>query len=136
MKNPVDQDIQSYFGVAKINIIASEKLFYPVLPLKIGEKCMFTLCATCAKEQLVHPWHQRTNMCQHNDEERKMTGTRCTEEIKMAVRKGYRILKIHKVWHWPENQRKTGLFAPYVNKFLKAKKESSGWLSDCVTDEQ
>ena len=50
MKNPVDQDIQSYFGVAKVDIIAPEGLFHPVLPMKIGEKCMFTLCATCAQE--------------------------------------------------------------------------------------
>lgn len=54
----------------------------------------------------------------------------------MAVRTGYTFFRIHEVWHWPESQRKTGLFAPYINKFLKAKQESSGWPSDCVTDEQ
>lgn len=32
--------------------------------------------------------------------------------------------------------RRTGLFEPYVNKFLKSKQESSGWPSDCVTDSQ
>ena len=136
MKNPVDQDIHSYFGAAKVDILAPEKLFPPVLPMKIGDKFMFTLCATCAKEQLDHPWYQRTNMCSHSDEERTMTGTWCTEELKMAVRKGYTIFQIHEVWHGPESQTKTGLFAPYVKKFLKAKQESSGWPSDCVTDEQ
>ena len=40
------------------------------------------------------------------------------------------------VWHWPETQRKQNLFAPYVNKFLKAKQESSGWPSGCETDEE
>ena len=65
-----------------------------------------------------------------------MTGTWCTQELKMAVCRGYRLMRIHEVWHWPENQRKEGLFAPYVNKFLKAKQESSGWPSDCITDEQ
>lgn len=29
------------------------------------------------------------------------------------------IEKIYEVWHWPENQRKTGLCRPYVNKWLK-----------------
>ena len=38
------------------------------------------------------PWHQRTNLCPHRDEERKMTGTWCTEELKMAVQKGYKIM--------------------------------------------
>ena len=136
MKNPVDQDIQSYFGVEKVDVLAPEKLFHPVLPMKIGEKCMFTLCATCAQEQLEQPWHERNNLCPHRDEERKMTGTWCTEELKMAARKGYSILGIHEVCHWPEKQRKKGLFAPYVNKFLKAKQEASGWPSDCVTDQQ
>lgn len=46
MKNPSDQNIQDYFGVAKVDIMAPEKLFHPVLPMKIGAKCKFTLCAT------------------------------------------------------------------------------------------
>ena len=104
--------------------------------MKIGEKCMFTLCATCAQEQLDQPWHERNNLCRHRDEERKMTGTWCTQELKMAARKGYSILRIHEVWHWPEKQRKTGLFAPYVNKFLKAKQEAGSWPSDCLTNQQ
>ena len=134
--NPVNQNIGDYFGVAKVDILAPEGLFHPVLPMKIDDKCMFTLCATCAQEQLEQPWHERTNLCNHTDKERLMTGVWCTEELKMAVRKGYKILKIHEVWHWSENERKTGLFAPYVNKFLKAKQESAGWPSDCVTDQQ
>ena len=134
--NPVNQNIGDYFGVAKVDILAPEGLFHLVLPMKIDDKCMFTLCATCAQEQLEQPWHERTNLCNHTDKERLMTGVWCTEELKMAVRKGYKILKIHEVWHWSENERKTGLFAPYVNKFLKAKQESAGWPSDCVTDQQ
>ena len=136
MKNPADQNIDSYFGIAKVDILAPERLFHPVLPMKIGEKCMFTLCAICAQEQLEQPWHERNNLSRHRDEERKMTGTWCTEELQKAVEKGYSILRIHEVWHWPEKQRKTGLFASYVNKFLKAKQEASGWPSDCVTDQQ
>ena len=136
IKNPTDQNISNYFGVTKVDVIAPEKLFHPVLPMKIGEKCMFTLCAACGKTQLEKPWYERTNLCPNTEKERTMTGTWCTEEVKMAVRKGYRILKIHEVWHWRESKRKTGLFALYVNKFLKAKQESSGWPADCVTDEQ
>ena len=136
MKNPSDQSIDNYFGIAKVDVLAPEKLFHPVLPMKIGDKCMFTLCATCAQEQLEKPWHERSNLCKHTDQERQMTGTWCTEELKTAVERGYEILKIHEAWHWGENQRKRGLFAPYVNKFLKAKQEASGWPSDVETDEQ
>ena len=136
MKNPSDQNIDNYFGIAKVDVLAPEKLFHPVLPMKIGDKCMFTLCATCAQEQLEKPWHERSNLCKHTDQERQMTGTWCTEELKTAVERGYEILKIHEAWHWGENQRKRGLFAPYVNKFLKARQEASGWPSDVETDEQ
>ena len=136
IKNPTDQNISNYFGIAQVDIIAPENLFHPVLPMKMDEKCMFTLCATCAKEQLNHPWFEPTNKCRRTEKERTMTETWCTQEVKMAVRKGYTILKIHEVWHWPETQRKQNLFAPYVNKFLKAKQESSGWPSGCETDEE
>ena len=136
LTNPANQNISEYFGVAKVDVLVPEKLFHPVLPMKLASKCMFALCGACARDQLDRPWHQRTNLCNHNDQERMMTGTWCTEELKMAVEKGYRILKIHEVWHWCEDKRKTGLFAPYVNKFLKAKQEASGWPSDVVTEDQ
>ena len=59
-------------------------------------------------------------------------GTWCTSEILKAVEMGYRVLHIHEVWHFPEDQRQTGLLAPYVNDWLKIKQESSGrssWTS-------
>ena len=85
LKNPTNQNIQSYFGVAKVDVLAPEHLFHPILPMKLASKCMFALCMACAKDQLEQPWHQRTNLCHHTNEERQMTGTWCTEEIKMAV---------------------------------------------------
>ena len=44
-------------------------------------------------------------------------------------------MKIHEVWHFPEEQRKTGLFASYVNNWLKVKQEASGWSSWVQRDE-
>ena len=49
---------------------------------------------------------------------------------------GYEIVKIYEVWNFPEDQRKEGLFADYVNKRLKNKTEATGWPKNCVTDEQ
>ena len=57
LKNPEEQNIDRYFGVAKVDIIAPEGLFHPVLPMKIDDKCMFTLCAACTWQQLDQPWH-------------------------------------------------------------------------------
>ena len=39
------------------------------------------------------------------------------------------LLTIHEVWHFPPTQRCRGLFAGYVNTWLKIKTESSGYPS-------
>ena len=41
----------------------------------------------------------------------------------------YRVLRIHEVYHFPEDQRVTRLFDSYVNTWLKIKQESGGWPS-------
>ena len=43
------------------------------------------------------------------------------------------MVKMEEVWHF--NQSQVGLFAEYINKFLKLKTEASGWPSDVVTEE-
>lgn len=134
--NPMNQNISDYFGLAKVDVLAPEKLLHPVLPVKHNQKLLFPLCLECVKDQEEHPWYERTNLCPHTDEERKMMGTWCTPELEKAVEKGYRILKIHEVWHFPERQQKEGLFAPYVNQWLKHKTEASGWPAGVTSDEQ
>ena len=52
------------------------------------------------------------------------------------MQQGYRIIKIYEVWHFPEDQRKEGLFAEYVKKWLKNKTRATGWPKYCVTAEQ
>ena len=136
LTNPENQNIQEYFGIAKVDVLALEKLLHPVLPVKLNEKLLFPLCVKCAEDQAEQPWYERSNLCSHSDEERMMTGTWCTPELQKEVQTGYRILKIHEVWHFPESQRKEGLFAPYVNTWLKHKTEASGLPSHCVTEEQ
>jgi len=46
---------------------------------------------------------------------------------------GYTLIKIHEVHHFPERQRRTGLFADYVNTWLKIKQESAGYPHWCHT---
>ena len=41
--NPQDQNIGNYFGIAKVDVLAPEKLLHPVLPVKLNEKLLF-LC--------------------------------------------------------------------------------------------
>lgn len=59
----------------------------------------------------------------------------------MAVSKGYQILKIYEVYHFEQSSQyeptlgEGGLFAKYVNTFLKIKQEASGFPPECVSEE-
>ena len=55
-------------------------------------------------------------------------------ELEKALEKGYRILQLHKVWHWSETYNE--LFKGYIYTFLKIKQEASGYSKDCITEEQ
>ena len=96
---------------------------------------MFPLCSKCCEclEQ---------SLCQHSDEERTLTGTWVTLELHKALQMGYTLTKIHEVWHFDEiarydpDTKEGGLFAEYVNAFLKMKQEASDWPTWCQTSEQ
>ena len=133
---PVDQRIHSYFGLACVDILPPTDLFFPVLPVRVGGKLTFPLCHTCVQEELEKPLLSRSHYCPHSDAERVLRGTWCTPELLKAVEKGYKIIKIHEVWHFPEHQRRTGLFKNYIDTWLKVKQESSGWPSWCTNNEK
>lgn len=133
---PADQSIDSYFGIAQVDILPPSGLFHPVLPVRYNGKLTFALCRSCVEAEQAKPMLQRTHYCVHSDADRTLRGTWCTPEIQKAIQKGYKILKIHEVWHFPRNQRQTGLFKDYVNTWLKIKQEACGWPSSCETLEQ
>ena len=133
---PRDQSITSYFGLATVDILPPTNLYHPVLPVRCNQKLTFPLCGKCVEEEQKKPLLQRRYYCNHSDDERILRGTWCTPEIEKAMEKGYVIKHIHEVWHFPESQRKTGLFAEYVDKWLRLKQESAGWPSWCETLEQ
>ena len=130
--NPGHLDIGQYFGVALVDILPPTGLFHPVLPVRSGGKLTFPLCGACVKEEQAKPFLERRSSCAHSNEARTLRGTWCTPEIDMALSKGYTLLRIHEVWHFP--QTRVGLFAGYVNTWLKLKQESAGWPGWC-TDE-
>ena len=123
---PVDQSLGSYFGIATVDILPPAGLFHPVLPVRSGQKLTFPLCRTCVQEEQAKPMLSRNHYCPHSDADRTLRGTWCTPELVKAVEKGYTLVKIHEVWHFPPEQRRTGLFADYVNTWLKLKQESAG----------
>ena len=74
--------------------------------------------------------------CPHSDADRTLRGTWCTPELVKAAERGHTLVRIHEVWHFPPEQRRTALFADYVNTWLRLKQESAGWPSWCQTVEQ
>ena len=88
---------------------------------------MFALCRTCVQEG------QQASMCHHTDEKRMFTGTWVSLELNLAVEMGYKIVKIHEVWHFPDKTDR--LFRDYIDMFLKKKQEASGWPGWCQTDQ-
>ena len=118
-------DIKDYFGIAKVKILPPRGLYHPVLPYRSNGKLKFPLCKTCADTENQDP-------CTCSDEARELIGTWCTPEIQSALRLGYTLKKIYEVYHWEETTqydpttRQGGLFAQYINTFLKFKQEASG----------
>ena len=117
-----------YFGIAKCRVVPPRNLYHPVLPTRLRDHLMFTLCRTCAEDE------SAAANCQHNDNERAISGTWCTPEIDLAISKGYKITNVFEVHHFDEDHRVQGLFADFVNTFLKAKQEASGWPRADMSD--
>ena len=120
-------DISSYFGLIKCTVLPPRGLLHPVLPYRTQNKLMFPLCKICADTLNKAP-------CTHSEQERTILGTWCHVELLKAIEKGYQILKIYEIWHFPTHTDE--LFKDYVNTFLKIKQEASGYPKDCVTEEQ
>ena len=87
------------------------------------------LWRTCAQEN-----NYVLNSCEDVDEEQGWTGTYPTVEVYVAMSLGYRLNKIHEVWHWRESSKT--LFKSYVDMFFPIKEESSGWPRSDMTERE
>ena len=130
---PDNTKICDYFGMAHVRILPPRGLLHPVLPVKMDNKLLFPLCKTFAQQR-------NQEKCTHSDPQRELIGTWCTPELVEAENRGYKIKKIHEIYHWDKTTQYNpetgdqGLFAEYINTFLKIKQESSGWPSWCIDE--
>ena len=124
--------IEEYFGIIKCSILPPRGLYLPVLPSKINNKLIFTLCSKCAESQ--------QKICDHSNKERVLSGTWVKLEVQKALKCGYQIIKIFEVRHWEKKSKYNkdtksgGLFTEYIDMFLKLKQEASGYPEECVTE--
>ena len=122
-----DENISNYFGLIKCTVLPPRGLFHLVLPHHSQNKLMFALCKTCADTEDQMP-------CTHSDAERAIQGTWCNVEVMKAMEKGYCIVQVYEVWHFPQ---KTDMpFKEYIDTFAKIKLEAIGYPKNCATDEQ
>ena len=90
------QDINKYqYGVVQCNILPPKTLYIPILPHKIKNKLIFTLCFRCAADN-----RQGSYICDHSDSQRLLSGIWILPEILLALKHGYKILEIHCIIHW------------------------------------
>ena len=117
--------VDNYFGFVKCTVLPPKGVFHPVLPFRCNGKLMFPLCRTCAITL------NQTTDCTHSDKDRQLSGVWVSFELQKAIEKGYQIVAIDEVWHFPDKTDK--LFRGYVNTFLKCKQEASGYPGNIKT---
>lgn len=118
-------------GLIKVDILPPRALYHPVLGIRMHSKLLMPLCFTCSKEK-------STEKCTHSDCERMIHGTYVADELRLAVQKGYEVLKIYEAWEYNITQYNKstetgGLFTEYIDTFLKIKTEASGYPAWCVS---
>lgn len=91
----------AYFGYVRCRVIPHQGCVLGLLPLRDEGKLQFDL----------HP----------------KTGVWFTEELYLAMERGYRVVEIYEVFHFDANERSDTLFRGYMSFFLRMKQESEGW---------
>ena len=128
----INMDITEYNGFIFCKILPPKNLFFPVIPVRINNKLVFTLCYQCAYEC-------NNNKCEHQTNERAIVGTYTTMEIKKSIEKNYVILEIYEIWNFPiifPSKDNPGIFTDFINDFIKIKVEASGWPKSNMTNDE
>ena len=116
-------------GFIKCTVLPPKKLFHPLLPFRCNKKLLFCLCRTCAVEC------NFSGECIHElTAQKSLTLTWVLHEVRLAIQKGYQVFDVMEVYEYEVSEydphtREGGLFADYINTFLKRKAEDSGYPS-------
>jgi hypothetical protein len=141
------QNLKRYQGLMKCKILPPRGLYIPLLGYRCNGKLVVPLCRTCTEMHTdtagcdpLKAVTVKDVQCSHTDDERALTGTWVTLEIQKALELGYKMQYIYEVWHFDKMvqydpvMKTGGLFAGYINTFLKIKQEASGWPQWCSTE--
>lgn len=109
-------DRKTFFGVIKCSVLPNNKLFHPILPMKLNDKLIFALCNVCAI-------NESKDNCNHDEKDRIITGTWCSPEVAYAEEHGYKIIKIQEMIKFKSDGN---LFKDFIDKFYVLKLYASG----------
>ena len=111
-------------GLVKCKVLPPRGLHIPLLPSHINKKLMFVLCRKCAETE------NQLIIIQLAIDLSQTLGYLLNFE--KAVQIGYTLLKVYEVWQYDTVAKYDpitgdgGLFAQYINTFMKIKMEASG----------
>ena len=123
----IDYEPGKYFGFVFAKVVPPKDLLIPVLPYHSGGKLLFPLCRTCSEEQ-------KQESCTHSEDKRALESLFVSAELDLALKFGYKLLEVKYVLHYKD--RSDGMFAGYVDAWLKIKLEKSGWPDGCDSAEK
>ena len=93
-----NNDISRVGGLIMCDILPPQNLYHGVLPLKLHNKLLFSLCRNCAKGEY-------QDECPHtNIYDHKIHGTRVSLQLQRAVQLGYKVLRVYKIWQYKTTQ--------------------------------
>ena len=116
------RDIQAMLckeGLAKCTVLPPKRRYHPDLPLHCNSKLLYRLCRTRAFEC------KFSGECAHESTgQSSLTSMWVLDEVRLIIQKGYEVLDImevyeHEVTKYDTHTRDCGLFAEYINTFLK-----------------
>ena len=107
-----------------------------IIPCSLSEpiRTSCCLCRTCVLT------FNTGEFCNTTDEEGALTGTWVNDEVRLAVKKWYRILEVYEVYEYVTRYESEtgegGLFAGYIDTFLKLKEEANGYVRSQANEER
>jgi hypothetical protein len=111
---------------------------YPVLWTRNEGRLQYTLCAQCAidanKNERGVSIEDSLRLCDHKDEERKLTGYWPTREIDAALKRGYILTKVNEVHHWGPTKQSTTLFRKFILTIYRLKMYAEGYKTEADRD--
>jgi len=112
-------------GLVRCTVLPPRDLYHPVLPYQCNGACYF-VCVDRAQNGTIKS-SAITIQCQKG-----LTATWVVDEVRVAVERGYLVLKIHEFYEYEVTQYNPkpdegGHFVQYIDTFLKLKAEASGY---------